>query len=193
MKNRGQSVMEVRRNDIRRKREMKLNKIKYMHNYGNTMFEGKNLTNARGNPKFEALKQKYYALVDEINKKIATKKKEKFIVTEDFETNLPEKKENITKMKEDINVFNNMREKDSKTREKQIDEGKNKKKKKKRDREKGRKRKITQDDMSLLNNSNSMHINFLDDFQKNQAFVEENKSSDEGRKSVKSESSGDMN
>ena len=193
MKNRGQSVMEVRRNDIRRKREMKLNKIKYMHNYGNTMFEGKNLTIARGNPKFEALKQKYYALVDEINKKIATKKKEKFIVTEDFETNLPEKKENITKMKEDINVFNNMREKDSKTREKQIDEGKNKKKKKKRDREKGRKRKITQDDMSLLNNSNSMHINFLDDFQKNQAFVEENKSSDEGRKSVKSESSGDMN
>ena len=105
MKSRGQSVAEVRRNDIRRKREMKLNKMKYMHNYGKSMFEGKT-TVTRGNPKFESLKQKYQSIVEEVNKKLSAKKKEKLMVPEEerFEMETkPEKKENFAKMKEDIN------------------------------------------------------------------------------------------
>jgi len=195
MKSRGQSVAEVRRNEIRRKREMKLNKMKYMHNYGKSMFEGKTSATTRGNPKFESLKQKYLSLVEELNKKLASKKKEKLMAPEDerfdFETK-PEKKENLKKMKEDINILNNLRETENNDRELKVEEADHMKKKKKRDREKGRRRKKTQDDMNILNNNNSMHINFLDDFQQD---LEENKkdnssSSDEGRRSVKSEVSG---
>ena len=195
MKSRGQSVAEVRRNDIRRKREMKLNKMKYMNNYGKSMFEGKSGA-TRGNPKFESLKQKYQSIVEEVNKKLSAKKKEKVVTSEeerfDLETK-PEKKESIAKMKEDINVFqNNLRETEKNEREIKLEEGDNKKKKKKRDREKGRRRKKTQDDMNILNNNNPMHINFLDDFQQD---LEENKkdsSSDEGRRSIKSETSGEF-
>lgn len=191
MKSRGQSVIEVRRNDIRRKREMKLNKMKYMHSSG-TMFEGKN---SRGNPKFESLKQKYLASVEDINARLASKKKEKLILSEeerfDFESKPIEKKESLAKMKEDINIAKNMRDNSGEIK------GISKKKKKKRDRENIRKRKKTQDDMNIPNCNNSMHINFLDDFQKNIETTEENKkeisSSDEGRKSIKSESSADLN
>ncbi len=201
MKSRGQSVIEVRRNEMRRKREMKQNKMKYMHSYGNTMFDGKTNASSRGNPKFEALKQKYLALVEDINKKLSSKKKGKFVINKeerfDFAPKPKEKKENLKKMKEDINVFKNMRENDNKARENQCEETANKKKKKKRDPVKGRKRKKTQDDMSIASNNNSVHINFLDDFQKNLMFLEENKkensSSDEGRISIQSGSSGDLN
>lgn len=158
--------------------------MKYMRNYGSDLLEGKNSL-SRQNPKFESLKQKYQSLIEDINVKLSNKKKEKLI----FFGEKPEVKVNLLKIKEKPNSLRET------PREKKEDMGANKKKKKK-NRENLRRRKKTQDDMSIpCNNSNSVHINFLDDFKK--MFVESEKnigsSSDESRQSIKSENKSNLN
>lgn len=184
MKNRGQEVIEIQRNEMRRKRETKLNKMKYMRNYGSELMDSKNYT-SRPNPKLESLKQKYQASIEEINEKLSKKREVLIFKAESKEIKEPKIKMNI---KEKSTVFREKAELKKK-------EGANKKKNKKT-RDSIRRRKKTQDDMSIPCGNNPLHISFLDDFQHN--FAEESKKSTsnspkESRRSIKSDNSGDLN